>query len=127
MNVLPTRVHAISDYVLGIVLIVAPYFLGFADGGPAQWIPTIIGVAILASSLMTNYEYSFARLIPMPLHLALDLVAGVLLLASPWLFHFSDVYVPHVILGILEVAIAAVTQWRPSFAPSSEHPTGLTA
>lgn len=72
MNVIPTKTHAIIDYVFGIVLIVSPFLFDFADGGPAQWIPILVGIIILASSLMTNYEISISRLIPMPVHLVVD-------------------------------------------------------
>src|SRR3954454_19857718 len=101
MRVLSTRVHGMIDYVFGILLIVAPYVLGFANGGSAQYLPQALGAAIVMMSLVTDYELSLARLIPMPAHLGVDMLGGVLLAASPWLFGFSDrVYWPHLILGM---------------------------
>jgi hypothetical protein len=48
-------------------------------------------------------------------HLALDLIAGIFLAVSPWLFGFSDyVYLPHLILGLLEIGAALFTQTVPS-------------
>ncbi len=50
----------------------------------------------------------------MPTHLTLDLLSGVLLAASPWLFGFSGfVYVPHLVLGVLEVGAALMTKTTP--------------
>jgi hypothetical protein len=72
-----------------------------ANGGAAQYLPQALGAAIMGMSVMTDYELSLARLIPMPAHLGVDMLGGVLLAASPWLFGFSNrVYWPHLILGI---------------------------
>ena len=114
MRFLSTRVHGIMDYLTGGLLIVVPYLLGFADGTAAQYVPQILGVAIIGMSLMTDYEYSVARVIPMSLHLGVDILGGLLLAASPWLFGFADrVMWPHLIVGILEIGLALMTRTRP--------------
>ncbi len=117
MRFIPTRVHGIMDYIVGLLLLVAPYLLGFADGSAAQWVPMIVGIAILGMALVTDFELSVVKLIPMPLHLGMDIAAGLLLLASPWLFGFADrVMWPHVIIGILEVGLALTTRTVPDTA-----------
>jgi len=114
MRFIPTRVHAMIDYATGLLLIVASYLFGFANGGAAQWVPMVLGVGILLMSLLTDYELSMSRLIPMPAHLGVDAAGGVLLLASPWLFGFADqVRWPHVVIGILEIGAAVTTRTRP--------------
>jgi hypothetical protein len=114
MRFLSTRVHGIMDYLTGALLIVVPWLLGFADGTAAQWVPVILGVAIIGMSLMTDYEYSVARVIPMGAHLGVDILGGLLLAASPWLFDFADrVFWPHLLVGIMEVGLALVTRTRP--------------
>ncbi|MBR0664470.1 hypothetical protein GXW71_08900 [Roseomonas hellenica] len=111
MKVFSTRTHAVIDYLTALLLIVAPYVLGFADATAAQWVPQIVGAAILASSLMTDYELGVARVIPMPAHIGLDMILGALLAASPWLFGFADrVFWPHLIVGLLDIAIAMTTR-----------------
>jgi hypothetical protein len=108
------------DYLMGLLLIVAPFLLGFATGGPAQWVPIILGVVMLASAIMTKYELGLMPMIPMPLHLTMDLISGILLLVSPWLFGFADtVYLPHVILGILEIGASLTTEKQPRNAVAS--------
>jgi hypothetical protein len=110
MRIIPTRVHGALDYLVGIVLIAAPWVLGFADGGPEQWVPVVLGAGAIAYSLVTDYELGVARLIPMPVHLGLDLFSGVLLAASPWLFDFADeVWLPHVLIGLLEIGAVLTT------------------
>jgi hypothetical protein len=64
--------------------------LGFADGGPEQRVPVILGMGVIAYSLVTDYELGIARLIPMSVQLGLDLLSGILLAMSPWLSGFAD-------------------------------------
>ncbi len=120
MRFIPTRVHGAIDYLTGFALLAAPFVLGFANGGAAQWVPMILGAAILVMSLMTDYELSLAKLIPLPLHLGVDAAGGLLLLVSPWLFGFADqVFWPHVIVGVFEIGVALLTHTTPDTAETS--------
>jgi hypothetical protein len=117
-----TRLHGILDYVVGIVLIGAPFLLGFANGGPEMWVPIIVGASALVYSLMTRYELGVVKIIPMPVHLLLDAMSGVLLAASPWLFGFADqIWIPHVLFGLLEIGAAAMTQRHSSVESTGFH------
>ncbi len=108
---IPTRVHGIIDYLVAIILILAPFILGFADGSAAQWVPILIGVLTIASSLLTRYELGAVRVIPMVGHLWIDVAAGVFLALSPWLFGFADlVWWPHVLFGLMYIIIPTLTQ-----------------
>ena len=121
MRFMNTRTHGIADYLVGIILILAPYILGFADGTAAQYVPQAIGAAMLGASLLTNYELGLMRVIPMPMHLMLDFASGALLAASPWLFGFADRrYLPHLILGLLEVGAALTTRTVPDIRTDLE-------
>ena len=114
MRFIPTRVHGMLDYASGLLLIVAPYLFGFADGTAAQYIPQALGAGILLMSLITDYEFSLAKLVPMPVHLGVDVAGGLLLAASPWLFGFADrVYWPHLILGLAEIGAGLMTRTAP--------------
>lgn len=117
MRFLSTRVHGALDYAMGALLIAAPWLLGFADDadGAATWVPVVLGAGVILYSLLTDYELGVVRKIPMPTHLLLDLGGGVLLAASPWLFGFADeVWVPHLVLGLLEVGASLMTEKVPS-------------
>jgi hypothetical protein len=117
MRFIPTRIHGILDYAMGLLLIASPWLFGFANGGPEQWLPVALGVGALLYSLLTDYELGVARVIPMSGHLTLDLLSGVLLAVSPWLFGFSDVvWMPHLVLGLLEVGAALTTRTTPDTA-----------
>lgn len=106
-----SKTHAILDYLMGLLLIAVPWLLGFADDSAATVIPVILGVSTLLYSLLTNYEYAMARVIPYRVHLTIDFIAGLLLLVSPWLFGFSDrIYLPHVILGAFEIVAVLLSR-----------------
>ena len=113
-QIISTKMHAMEDYAMGVLLIAAPYIFGFANHAAAQWVPTVVGVAILGASMLTRYELGVYGLIPMPMHLMLDAGAAILLIASPWLFGFSSiVYLPHVIVGLIILASGAMTKTQP--------------
>jgi len=110
-----SKTHAVLDYLVGILLIAAPWLLGFADNSAATTIPVVLGISTLVYSLFTNYEYSLARMLPFKIHLTIDFMAGLLLLASPWLFGFhEEVYLPHVIVGTFEILAVLMTRKAPS-------------
>ena len=107
---IPLRTHAIIDYVVGVLLILAPFILGFAYGGPVMWVPIILGASILVYSLFTRYQLSISGVIPFSVHLGLDVAGGLVLLVSPWLFGFADViWWPHVLVGVAELLVVAMT------------------
>ena len=62
VKVLPFTVHSAGDYLAAALLIVAPFALNFADAesGLAVFY-VVMGVAVLAVSLITNYQYSPKR------------------------------------------------------------------
>lgn len=114
MRFIPTKVHGLLDYLVGAVLAVSPWFLNFNRGGAETWVPVVLGIGAILYSLFTNYEWGVARRISMPTHLTLDLLSGIFLAASPWIFGFADyVYLPHLIFGILEIGASLMTKRQP--------------
>ena len=122
MRFIPTGIHGVMDYLMGVILIGAPYVFGFginAETGltannAATWVPVALGFGVIIYSLLTNYELGIVRKIPMGAHLWLDGLGGALLAASPWLFGFADIiWMPHVILGLIEIGAALLTHTVP--------------
>ena len=111
MNIISRKAHGVLDYVVGAVLIFAPQMFGFDSGGPEQGVPVFLGIATLIYSFLTNYELGLIKIIPFRLHLGLDILNAMVLTASPWLFAFSDrVWVPHLVLGLTEIAVISMTR-----------------
>ena len=120
MRFIDTKVHGYLDYLMGIILIAAPWILDFAEGGADQWVPVILGAGTIMFSLITDYELGILKLIPMKGHLSLDLLAGIFLAVSPWLFGFAeDVFWPHLIFGLLEIGASLFTKKHPSTPETS--------
>lgn len=116
MKFISRKFHTVLDYMAGIVLIAAPWLLGFASFAQATWVAVIIGITIIGMSLFTDYEGGIVKAIPMSSHLTMDVIAGLVLAASPWLFGFSEqVFLPHLILGLLEIGAGLFTD------PASQH------
>ena len=61
-KVLPFTVHSAGDYLAAALLFAAPWLLNFADGdGGLTAFYVSAGAAVLAVSLITNYQYSPKR------------------------------------------------------------------
>lgn len=122
MRFVPTRVHAVVDYLAAGVLIGAPILFGSTNKDARTWLPVALGIGTIAYSVLTDYELAVVRVVPMPVHLALDAANGALLAASPWLFGFADeVSAPHVAFGLFEIGAALMTKSAAGDVP------GLTA
>lgn len=116
MRVLSTRAHGTIDYPVGVLLIAAPWLLGFARGGAETWVPVALGAAVLLYSAFTDYELGLVKKIQMPIHLWLDAIGGVVLALSPWLFAFDEhVWIPHLVVGAAEVVVAFMTDTIPGY------------
>ena len=120
MRMIPTRAHGMMDYLVGVLLIVSPWLFGFADeSGTAKWTFIILGVVVIATSLMTNYELGLMHVLPMHLHLWADALVGLVLALSPWIFGYADDtgtngWLPAVIIGIVELGTAAMSDPWPA-------------
>jgi hypothetical protein len=117
MRILSTKFHGVLDYLVGILLIASPWLFQFARNGAETWVPVVLGAGAIVYSLLTNYEMGPYRTISMKSHLTLDILSGVVLAASPWVFNFDYlVYLPHLVLGILEICVALITKKEPRYA-----------
>jgi hypothetical protein len=52
---LPTSAHATLDYVLAVLLVLAPFVLGFADDRVAVTFFVLLGLAHAGLSLLTRF------------------------------------------------------------------------
>ncbi|MGH2718727.1 MAG: SPW repeat domain-containing protein [Actinomycetota bacterium] len=135
MRFLPTKIHGALDYIVGIALILAPNIFHFSSvGGPAVWIPRVLGVALILYSIFTNYEWGVVRKLPMTYHLVVDFLAAAFLTASPFLFGFThhglNAWLPHVVVGAAVIVVVLVSQTQPGNArqPSKQaEPSGARA
>lgn len=125
MRFIPTRTHGMIDYIVGVALVLAPWLFGFAQGGAETWTPVLIGLGTILYSLFTNYELGVVRRIPMSTHLGLDIAGGAVLAISPWLFGYAAiVWVPHVLVGLVEIVAGLTTRTVPGGGARVSGPAG---
>lgn len=106
-----TKVHASLDYGVAILLIASPWLFGFAGEGYATNVPIVLGLITIFYSMWTDYEYSMISAIPMRIHLALDVISGLILIVSPWVFYFSHIiYWPHIAVGVIELVVVSLSK-----------------
>jgi hypothetical protein len=114
MRFIPTKFHAPLDYIVGVALIAAPWIFQFSEHTAATVVPIVLGIGLIAYSLFTDYELGVWKVAPMAVHNVIDIVAGTLLLLSPWLFGFADestnVWAPHVIVGVAAIFLGLTTK-----------------
>lgn len=79
-----TKIHGLLDYLVGLLLIAAPWFLGFDSEGVERTLSVTMGVVTIVYSLFTSYEWGLVRVIPFSIHLLIDFLSGLLLLSSMW-------------------------------------------
>lgn len=116
-----TKVHGYLDYMMGLLLIVSPWVFHFPEGA-ATTLPIVLGAGTIIYSLITDYELGLLKVLSMKAHLGIDLMAGVLLIAAPWLFGFADEVIwPFVILGVVEIGASLMTEKQTSY-PQTHKP-----
>jgi len=81
-----TRSNATLDFVVAFVLILAPWILGYSDHAVTP-VSRTLAAMLLFYSLCTKYEFGILRMIPLQVHLFLDLGMAGLLAAAP--IHFA--------------------------------------
>ena len=111
---LPLKAHQAIEPFAALVLIAAPWILGFSDSDTATTISVIAGVVVLLTGMSTRWRMSVVKLIPLRTHFMMDLAVGVALIVLPFIAAFSD----HggatrffVIAGVLELGTALMTRW----------------
>jgi hypothetical protein len=122
MKFIGTKTHGYMDYIMGVLLIAAPWLFNFDREGAETWVPVVLGAGMILLALLTDYELGAARMVSMRTHLTIDIISGALLAVSPWLFGFADyMWAPHLILGILEIGAAICTKRVPSNERRGHH------
>lgn len=56
-KLVPMRAHVVTDYLLGAVLALSPWLLGFANTSANHWLPhLIVGIVIIGYALATKLD-----------------------------------------------------------------------
>jgi hypothetical protein len=109
------RVHGVLDYATVAAFLNAPMVFRFQGTVAAVIVYWLAGIHLLMTGC-TNFPLGVFKWIPFRIHGAIDLVAGVFLLAAPWIFGFSDVHAARnffVAVALLTFIVVALTDYAP--------------
>jgi hypothetical protein len=108
--------HGAIEYLAGVLLIAAPFLFSF-DSGAAVAVSIVAGVLVIAIAASTDGPTSLINSLPISVHLLLDLALAAVLIASPFLFGFSDESAPtafFLVLGVLHLLVTIGTRFKPA-------------
>ena len=84
------NIHAYLDYPVAVSLMTLPFLLGLGESHPlARWLAVATGAAALLLTVLTDHQLGVVRVLPYPLHLAVDLLVGLTFLVAPSLLGFT--------------------------------------
>ena len=122
MKFLNSKFHGLGDYAAAAVLIIAPFVLGIAEQSPiAHWASVVGGAGLIVYSLLTDYTFSAANVIPFKTHLILDLIAGVAFVALPFILGLDGIARLYlIVMGLGVIVVVAVSQTEDSTLVSAK-------
>ncbi|WPU96974.1 hypothetical protein SNE25_15745 [Mucilaginibacter sabulilitoris] len=107
--------HGIIDYVGSIALIACPFILKLGDSPAIKWVSIGTGLAGIAISILTKYEYSIFKVIPFDLHLAINLAAATAFVAIPFTFDLKGLDAMYFFVNaVIVYLVVALTENRPA-------------
>jgi hypothetical protein len=77
--------------------------------------------------MSTQWRLSLIKVIPIPAHMAMDLVLSTVLIASPFLFGFSGESAPtafFIVMGVVDLLATLGTRWYPATGPDGSDARG---
>lgn len=114
VRLLPAWLHAVADYAVGAVLILAALMVGGTTGAVATGI--VVGVTVLAVSMLTRYPLGVVKVLPFQVHSAGDYLAAGLLLAAPFVLNFREsdggLTALYLVAGVAVLAVSLITNYQ---------------
>ncbi|MGD9502753.1 MAG: hypothetical protein AB7V40_09745 [Methyloceanibacter sp.] len=82
--------HGVVDYLAAAGLLTMPFVLGLGASSPlAKWLAVGTGLAVIVTSLLTDYKYGAIRVLPFRGHLAVDTAVATAFALAPAMFGFT--------------------------------------
>jgi hypothetical protein len=110
----PLTVHGLIEYGAGVLSITAPFLFSF-ETDLATVVSILIGAAVLVLAVVTAAPTGLVRSLPLDSHIVLDYVLAVVLIASPFVFGFTDdgpALAYFLILGVAHLLMTVLTRFH---------------
>jgi hypothetical protein len=127
---LPAWFHAIADYAVGTLLIVAALMTTSAPD-EARAAGVVIGAVVLLVSVLTKYPLGIFKVLPFSVHSAGDYLAAALLIISPFALDFDGstggLSTFYIVSGVAVLAVSLITNYQYSPKRQTVSPTAAAA
>jgi hypothetical protein len=113
---LSPRVHGVAEYLLGGFFIASPFLFGF-DSNAAVAISVVGGVILILMAATSSTGPALAGMVPVGVHVLFDIVIAAFLIASPFVFGFSDEAAPTGLFigaGVVHLLSTIATRFLPA-------------
>jgi hypothetical protein len=120
---LSARLHGLLEYLIGAFFIASPFIFGF-DANAAVAIGVVGGIVLILMAATAQTGPSLSGMVPVALHVLLDVVLAAFFIASPFVFGFSGEAAPTGLFigaGVVHLLVTVATRFLP---PSSETAVG---
>lgn len=110
---IPLVAHGAIEYVVGLLFIAAPFLFAY-DSSAATGLSVGIGVVVLVLAALTRGPTGLVSQIPVGVHVTLDFILAVFLVAAPFLFGFSGEPAPRntfLVLGVAHLLLTIGTRF----------------
>jgi hypothetical protein len=110
---IPAFVHGLLEYAAGILLIAAPFLFSF-ESDSATAVSIVAGVVVLVVAASTAMTTGLIKSIPVQAHVMMDYVVAAVLIASPFLFGFTDdgtATAFFIVLGVVYLLVTIATRF----------------
>jgi hypothetical protein len=111
----PLALHGLAEYGIGVLLLFSSPLFGF-DGEP-RVAAILLGAAVIVLAALSDMPMALMRRIPIGSHIVIDYVLGIVLIASPFIFGFSDdegALAFFIVMGLGYLILTAVTRFETS-------------
>jgi hypothetical protein len=102
-------INGILNYALALALVASPWIITIEEAVAGKLILVITGLILLTISLVSNFELGIIKSIRYKENLIANIIIGVFILLSPFLFGFFDIsYKAHIFFGCVQIAMPLI-------------------
>ena len=122
----PAFVHGVVEYLAAALFIAAPFLFSF-DDDTATAVSIVVGVLVLVVTASTALPTGLIKSIPVQAHVMIDFLLAAVLIASPFLFGFSDdgtATAFFIVLGVVHLLMTIATRFVSEAPPRRPREAG---
>ncbi|RZJ85908.1 MAG: hypothetical protein EOO20_19385 [Chryseobacterium sp.] len=110
MKIIETKFHGYFDYTLALLFLWIPTFFHLKADRTESILFYVLAMLILFFTLLSDSHFGLYKVLPVISHLVINMLLGVFLMLSPWLFGFwNSSFFPHLLFGGIIVAGSLLT------------------